>query len=54
MTAAACYVQHPGDAEFRALAVDVLRIRRGRIIEFDRAVFPSFGLPETVAAGDER
>jgi RNA polymerase sigma-70 factor (ECF subfamily) len=49
--AVVCYVRRPGDSEFRALAVDVLRARHGLITEittFDGAVVASFGLPETL------
>jgi RNA polymerase sigma-70 factor, ECF subfamily len=46
--AVACYLQKPGQAEFSALALDVLRIEEGEIADitaFSSAVFPAFGLP---------
>jgi RNA polymerase sigma-70 factor, ECF subfamily len=49
--AVACYVQQPGQSEFRALALDVLRIAEGEIADitsFTSAVFPAFGLPATL------
>jgi RNA polymerase sigma-70 factor, ECF subfamily len=47
--AAANYVRAPGDTEFRAMSLDVLRIAGGQLVEittFDSAFFPLFGLPE--------
>jgi RNA polymerase sigma-70 factor (ECF subfamily) len=52
MPAAASYLRRPGDTEFRAFKVDVLRIERGRIREittFDASLFDAFGLPLTLA-----
>jgi RNA polymerase sigma-70 factor, ECF subfamily len=49
--AAAFYVRRPGDSEFRAFAIDVLRIEDGKVAEitaFDDALFPVFGLPATL------
>jgi RNA polymerase sigma-70 factor, ECF subfamily len=49
--AAACYSRRPGDAEYRALGIDVLRIEDGaiaEIISFCPEVFPSLGLPATL------
>ncbi|MGH2970358.1 MAG: sigma-70 family RNA polymerase sigma factor [Solirubrobacteraceae bacterium] len=49
--AVACYLRRPGDSEYRALALDVLRIEGGavaEIITFDSNVFPAFGLPATL------
>ena len=46
--AVACYRQAPGDRDFNALALDVLRIEEGEIADitsFTSAVFPAFGLP---------
>lgn len=46
--AVANYVLHPGDAAWRALALDVLRIEEGvitEIVTFAGSVFPRFGLP---------
>jgi len=51
--AAACYLRKPGESEFRAFAVDVLRIDDGKIVEItsfigDQAL-EHFGLPAVVA-----
>ena len=47
--AMANYLRRPGDDEFRALSIDVLRLEDGRIAEvncfLDAAVFPAFDLP---------
>jgi RNA polymerase sigma-70 factor (ECF subfamily) len=46
--AVACYLSRPGESEYRALAVDVLRIEAGEVAEiitFGREVFPALGLP---------
>jgi RNA polymerase sigma-70 factor (TIGR02960 family) len=51
MPTAASYLRKPGDTEFRAFKLDVLRIEGGRIAEittFGPELFPSFGLPLTV------
>jgi RNA polymerase sigma-70 factor (TIGR02960 family) len=51
MPAAASYLRRPGDGEFRAFKFDVLRIAEGAIAEittFPAALFPAFGLPETL------
>ena len=51
MPAAACYLRAPGEAEFRAFKVDVLRIEDGAIAEittFNADVFPAFGLAPTL------
>ncbi len=48
---AASYRRRPGDAEFRAFKVDVLRVERGAVAEittFGAAMFPAFGLPPTL------
>jgi RNA polymerase sigma-70 factor (ECF subfamily) len=48
MPAAACYLREPGDTEFRAFKVDVLRVEGGRIAEittFNADLFEAFGLP---------
>jgi RNA polymerase sigma-70 factor (TIGR02960 family) len=48
MPAAASYLRRPGDSEFRAFKLDVLRIEDGAIAEittFGHALFPEFGLP---------
>jgi RNA polymerase sigma-70 factor, ECF subfamily len=49
--AAACYRRRPGDSEFRALSLDVLRVEDGKVAEiiaFLPEVFPAFGLPPTL------
>jgi RNA polymerase sigma-70 factor (ECF subfamily) len=49
--AVANYLRRPGESEYRALALDVLRIEEGRIVEvtaFGHEVFPAFGLPATL------
>ena len=54
MPAAASYLRRPGDTEFRALKLDVLRIKGGEIAEittFGYSRFPHFGLPPTVQPG---
>jgi RNA polymerase sigma-70 factor (TIGR02960 family) len=56
MPTAASYLLKPGDAEFRAFKLDVLRVEGGRIAEittFDATLFPAFGLPP-VYAGPQR
>jgi RNA polymerase sigma-70 factor, ECF subfamily len=48
--AAACYLRRPGETEFRAFALDVLRVEDGRVVEitaFPPDLFPAFGLPAT-------
>jgi RNA polymerase sigma-70 factor (ECF subfamily) len=48
MPAAASYLRRPGDSEFRAFKLDVLRIEDGLIAEittFGPSRFPAFGLP---------
>jgi RNA polymerase sigma-70 factor (TIGR02960 family) len=50
MPAAACYLRAPGDTEFRAFKIDVLRIVDGGVAEvttFNAALFDQFGLPPT-------
>ncbi len=49
--AAASYLRAPGDTEFRAFKLDVLRVEGGAIAEittFDARLFPAFGLPPTL------
>jgi len=50
--AVAAYVQRPGDSQYRALGVDVLRLEGDQVIEITRfvsaALFPSFGLDPTL------
>jgi RNA polymerase sigma-70 factor (ECF subfamily) len=51
MPTAATYLRRPGDSQFRAFKLDVLRIRDGVIAEittFGRVLFPAFGLPPSV------
>jgi RNA polymerase sigma-70 factor (TIGR02960 family) len=51
MPAAACYLRQPGDTEFRAFKIDVLRIvDRGvaEVTTFNATLFDQFGLPATV------
>ena len=48
--AAVSYLRRPGDSEFRAFKVDVLRIRDGLIAEittFTPTLVEMFGLPES-------
>ena len=58
--AVAYYVLRPGDAAWRALSLDVLRIEEGiitEIVTFAGPVFPRFGLPLTIdeqAGGEGR
>jgi RNA polymerase sigma-70 factor, ECF subfamily len=53
-SAAAHYLLRPGDSEYRALALDVLRVEDGLIAEITSFVlpelFPAFGLPPTLPA----
>jgi RNA polymerase sigma-70 factor (ECF subfamily) len=50
--ALAGYVRRPGDSEFRALGLDVLRLEGDLVVEITRFVgadlFPAFGLPPTL------
>jgi RNA polymerase sigma-70 factor, ECF subfamily len=46
--AVACYLRKPGESDYNALALDVLRIEQGEIADitsFTSAVFPALGLP---------
>jgi RNA polymerase sigma-70 factor (TIGR02960 family) len=50
--AVACYVRRPGDGRHVPMALDVLRIADGAIVEivtFDASVFDAFGLPQALA-----
>jgi RNA polymerase sigma-70 factor (ECF subfamily) len=50
MPAAASYLRRPGDSQFRAFKLDVLRVQRGLIAEittFSADLFAPFGLPPT-------
>ena len=49
--AAACYLRRPGEAEFRLIGLNVLRIEGGEIVEitsFSPEFLPAFGLPPTL------
>ena len=49
--AAACYLRRPGETEYRAFAIDVLRVEQGKVVEitaFSAELFPAFGLPATI------
>lgn len=49
--AAACYVRRPGQPDYHAFCIDVLRVGHGEIAEvisFTPRLFPAFGLPWTV------
>ena len=51
MPTAASYLRRPGDSQFRAFKLDVLRIENGAIKEittFGKALFAAFGLPPTL------
>jgi RNA polymerase sigma-70 factor (ECF subfamily) len=51
MPTAASYLRRPGDSEFRAFKLDVMRIESDAIAEittFGAALFPAFGLPPTL------
>jgi RNA polymerase sigma-70 factor (TIGR02960 family) len=51
MPTAASYLRRPGDSQFRAFKLDVLRVEGGVIAEittFGAALFPAFGLPPTL------
>jgi RNA polymerase sigma-70 factor, ECF subfamily len=47
--AVAAYVRRPGDSQYRALGIDLLRLEGGLVIEITRFIradiFPAFGLP---------
>ncbi len=51
---AAHYLRAPGDAEYRAIVLDVLRVDGGRVAEITSfawpGLFPAFGLAETLPA----
>ena len=50
--AVACYARRPGDGRHVPMALDVLRIADGAIVEivtFDASVFDAFGLPQALA-----
>lgn len=48
MPAAGSYLLRPGDSEYRAFKLDVIRVEEGKVAEittFGPALFPEFGLP---------
>jgi RNA polymerase sigma-70 factor, ECF subfamily len=50
--AVGCYRQAPGETEYKALALDVIRIEDGKIAEittFPAELFPAVGLPELLS-----
>jgi RNA polymerase sigma-70 factor (ECF subfamily) len=53
--AAANYLRAPGDTEFRALSLDVLRFEGGQLVEittFEPTLFSLFGLPDVLSPTD--
>jgi RNA polymerase sigma-70 factor (ECF subfamily) len=50
--AVAAYIRRPGDAEYRALGIDVLRQEGGLVVEITRFIradiFEAFGLQSTL------
>ena len=49
MPAAASYLRAPGDTEYRAFKLDVMRVEGGLITDvttFGHSLFPHFGLPQ--------
>ena len=58
LPAAAFYVRKPGDALFRPITLDVLRIEDGRVVAVTAFDLPglvaAFGLPDTLSAKPER
>jgi RNA polymerase sigma-70 factor (TIGR02960 family) len=49
--AVASYLRAPGDSEFRGFKIDVIRVEDGAVAEittFGPALFPAFGLPQTL------
>jgi RNA polymerase sigma-70 factor (ECF subfamily) len=51
MPAAASYLRRPGDSQFRAFKLDVLRPEAGQIAEittFNADLFPAFNLRPTL------
>jgi hypothetical protein len=51
MPTAASYHRAPGDTEWRAFKLDVIRVKDAKIAEittFDATLFPAFGLPPTL------
>ena len=55
--AAATYLRQPGETEFRAFKLDVLRCEDGGIAEittFDASLFEQLGLPATLRAMSSR
>jgi len=56
LPAVGSYVRSPGDDEYKAFAIGVLRVADGRITEIsafhDTALFPAFGLPMSFPPAD--
>jgi RNA polymerase sigma-70 factor (TIGR02960 family) len=53
LPAAASYLRAPGESEYRAFKLDVIRVKEGAIAEvttFDASLFPAFGLEPILAA----
>ena len=54
--AVASYTRMPGEATFRPFAISVVEIQDGFFTELtafhDPALFPAFGLPAEISAGD--
>lgn len=51
MPAAASYLRRPGDSQFRAFKLDVMRVEAGTIAEittFNADLFAAFGLAPTL------
>ena len=51
MPTAASYLRRPGDSQFRAFKLDVMRVEEGLIAEvttFGAQLFPAFGLAPTL------
>jgi RNA polymerase sigma-70 factor, ECF subfamily len=49
--AAASYLRRPGETEYQAFSIDVLRVEHGKVVEiiaFTAELFPAFGLPATL------
>jgi RNA polymerase sigma-70 factor, ECF subfamily len=49
--AAAAYLRRPGDSEFRAFALDVLRVEGGRVAEITAFIQPGVDLSEAPYVG---
>ncbi|OWY62322.1 hypothetical protein B7486_59050, partial [cyanobacterium TDX16] len=55
--AAAGYLRRPGSTTFEAIAIDVLHVEDGTLVEIscflDTKVFPAFGLPTVLPSHDQ-